>query len=142
MAHVKMTYIVQSCPHCGKRLLKVAAGGQIIGSPLLTCKQCGRTYKTDLRTEWYNYPSKAMLWAMPLIIAGVMLLVGMVMGEPAIGVLAAIIGLIIGLCISFKDVVRMIQSKKRMRDPQYLDQLLQYGAITQSEYETFKRDAT
>lgn len=33
MAHVKMTYIVQSCPRCNKKLRKVAAGAQIIGSP-------------------------------------------------------------------------------------------------------------
>lgn len=142
MAHVKMTYVVQSCPKCGKRLLKVAAGGQIIGSPLLTCKGCGRTYKTDLRAEWYNYASKWTLWGIPLIITGTMLLVGMLMGDPAIGIMAAFFGLIFGLCMTAKDLVRMLQSKKRMRDPQYLAKLLEYGLITADEYETFMRSAT
>ena len=142
MAHVKMTYLVQSCPKCGKRLLKVAAGAQMIGSPLITCKGCGSTYTTDLRVEWYKYPSKWTLWGMPLIIAGVMLLVGMLMGEPAAGIMAAIFGLILGLCMTAKDIVRMLQSTKRMRNPEYLAKLLEGGLISPDEYATFMRSAS
>lgn len=141
MAHIKMTYIVQSCPRCNKKLLKVAAGSQLIGSPLLTCKTCGNTYKTDLRVEWYKYPQKWMLVGLPLIITAAMLLVGFLMGEPAVGVMAAIFGLIFGLCFTVKDLIRMINSKKRMRNAEYLAQLLLYGVISPEEYETFMREA-
>lgn len=141
MASVKMAYIVQSCPYCGKQLLKVAAGSVIIGSPLITCKTCGHTYKTDLRVEWYKYPTKWTLWGLPLIITGAMFLVGLFMGEPAVGVLAAIFGLILGLCFTIKDVIRMLQSKKRMRDPKHLEALLAYNVISQEEYDQFTKNA-
>ena len=141
MAHITMTYAVQSCPHCKIKLLKVAAGSQIIGSPLLKCKKCGNTYKTNLRVEWYKYPQKWTLVGLPVIITASMLLVGFLMGEPAIGVMAAIFGLIMGLGFTIKDLIRMASSKKRMRSAAYLNQLLQYNAISPEDYETFMRSA-
>lgn len=137
MASVTMTYVVQSCPKCNKKLLKVAAGAYIIGSPLITCKKCGNTYRTNLRKEWYEYPTKWTLWGLPLIITSGMLLVGLLMGEPAIGIVAAIFGLFLGLCFTIKDIVRMVKSKKRMKDPEYLAKLLLYGVISKEEYEQF-----
>ena len=141
MATIKTTYIIQSCPRCGKKLLKVAAGAVLIGSPLITCKGCGRTYKTDLRQEWYDYERKAMVFVVPAILPIIMLIVGTVMENLALAVMAAIFGLIISLCFIGKDVYRIIMSKRRMRDVKYLDQLLQYNAITQREYEEFKKSA-
>ena len=141
MATIKTTYIIQSCPRCGKKLLKVAAGATLIGSPLITCKGCGRTYKTDLRQEWYDYERKAMVFVVPAILPIIMLIVGAVMENLALGVMAAIFGLIISLCFIAKDVYRIIMSKRRMRDAKYLEQLLQYNAITQREYEEFKKSA-
>ncbi len=141
MATIKTTYMIQSCPRCGKRLLKVAAGSTLIGSPLITCKGCGKTYKTSLREEWYEYEHKATIFIVPAIIPIGMLVVGMFMGEPAIGVMAAIFGLIIALCFLIKDGIRIIMSLRRMKDAAYLDQLLQYDAISQREYEAFKQKA-
>jgi len=141
MATVKMAYVIQSCPHCNKELLKVAVGTKIIGSPLLTCKGCGHTYRTELRTEWYDYSPKWMLWGMPLILFVIGLVVGLCMGEPAIGLIAAFFALIIGLCITGRDVVRMIKSKKRMRNANYLAQLLLYGVTTKEQYENFMQKA-
>ena len=137
MATIKTTYVIQSCPKCQKQLLKVMAGTTIIGSPLITCKKCGTTYKTNLRTEWYNYQPKYMLWLLPLLLTVSMLAVGVVMGEPAIGVAAAIFGLLFGLGFTIKDLIRMIKSKKRMRDPKHLENLLLYGVISPAEYKTF-----
>ncbi|MBQ8653389.1 MAG: hypothetical protein IJ507_00495 [Clostridia bacterium] len=141
MATIRMRYMVLSCPNCHTRLLKVPAGTTIIGSPLLQCKSCGRTYRTDLREEWYKYGQKWQLIGIPLIAAGVMLLVGALMENLAIGILAAALGFIIGLYITLKDVVRMIKSKKRMRSAAYLKQLLAYRAITPEDYERFMREA-
>nr|MBR4280966.1 hypothetical protein [Clostridia bacterium] len=141
MASVTMTYTVQSCPNCNKRLLKVAAGSYLIGSPLITCKKCGKTYRTDLRVEWYRYPTKWTLWAIPLIMAVGILIVGALMGEPAIGIMGAIFGLLFGLCFTIKDVVRMIRSKRRMKEPEYLAKLLLYGAVSIDEYEQFMQQA-
>lgn len=136
-----MTYVVQSCPHCGKKLLKVAAGAYIIGSPLITCKKCGGICRTALRKEWYEYPTKWTLWALPVLIAGGILLTGACMGEPAIGVMGAIFGLVLGLCFTVKDVIRMLKSKKRMRNREYLARLLMYDVISAAEYEQLMKDA-
>ena len=146
MADVKMAYAVQNCPKCGKKLLKVPAGGPIIGSPLLKCKRCGSIYKTDLRAEWYAYPWKKTLWIIPPLLIGGMLLFGVLFGlvidDIAIGVASSILGIVIGLCVVGREIVRMLLSKRRMRNPQYLAQLLEHGVITQSEYEAFMRDAS
>lgn len=134
MASVKMQYMVQSCSKCGKKLLEVPAGGTIIGSPLITCKKCGITYRTQLRVEWYKYEPKWMVFSLPLILAALLMLVGTIMSDAAIGIMAAIFGLLIGLCISGRDIIRMLQSKKRMRDANYLRQLLQFQVIELDEY--------
>lgn len=141
MAGITMQYLVQSCPHCGKKLLKVTAGAFIIGSPLITCKKCGKTSITLLRKEWYEYPSKWTLWALPLIMAGGILLVGTLMGDPAIGIMGASFGLLLGLCFTIKDIIRMLKSKKRMRDPEYLAKLLMLNLISTEEFDQFMRDA-
>ena len=137
MATFKTTYVIQSCPKCRNQLLKVMAGTTIVGSPLITCKQCGTTYKTNLRTEWYNYQYKYTIWLLPLLIPSFGLIVGAAMGEPAIGVMAAILMLPFGLGFAIKDLIRMIKSKKRMRDPKHLENLLLYGVISPAEYKTF-----
>ena len=143
MASIKMAYVVQTCPRCGTQLLKVAAGAKIIGSPLLTCKGCGETYKTDMRVEWHEYPSKWTLWGVPLIILGIGLLVALfVGGEILVGLIAAFFGFMVGLCFTIKDIIRMMKSKKRMRNPEYLAKLLSYGLISTTEYERFMRRAS
>lgn len=141
MATIKTTYMIQSCPRCGRKLLKAPAGSTLIGSPLITCKGCSRTYKTSLRNEWYEYDHKATIFIVPAILPIIMLVVGMFIGEPAIGVMAAIFGLIIALCFLIKDGIRIIMSLRRMKNTAYLNQLLQYGAISQQEYENFKQKA-
>lgn len=137
MASIKMQYLVQSCPKCGKKLLEVPAGSTIIGSPLITCKRCGTTCHTQLQVEWYKYQPKWLVFGLPLIIAAAMLVVGALMEDLAIGIMAAILGLVIGLCTSGRDFIRMLQSRKRMRDANYLRQLLLIHEITPAEYEKF-----
>ena len=133
MATIKMNYLVQSCPICGKKLLKVAQGATLIGSPLITCSKCGKTYLTDLRVEWVDFPRKWQIWAIPLIVPSMMFVVGAIMENAALGIMAAIVGLIIALFISGKDVVRMLNSKKRMKNPEYLSKLVAYGVITENQ---------
>lgn len=141
MAHVTVHYTVQSCPVCHKQLLKVTTGSTIIGSPLITCKKCGRTYRTDLREEWYQYDHKWQLWAMPFIITAIGFVVGMLIEGMAIAIMASAFMFIFGLCWSLKDLIRMFKSKKRMRNPEYLAQLLVYGVLTPGEYEEFMKNA-
>jgi len=139
MAHVKISETIQSCPRCGKKLLKVTTGAVLIGSPLITCKKCGVTYRTDLRVEWYRFPQKWTIFALPAIIAAVILLMGflfMVKSEEdiLIVILVAFFGFFVGLCFTVRDVIRMLQSKRRMRDAAYLQRLLQFGVISREEY--------
>ncbi len=141
MATIKMNYMVQSCPVCGKRLLKVAQGAQLIGSPLITCNHCGKTYRTDLRVEWVDYGQKWQLWGIPLLVPALMFVLGAIMANAALGIMAAILGLIIALCISGKDVVRMIKSKKRMNDPAYIQKLFEYGVITEFQRDDYLKNA-
>lgn len=140
MASIKMQYVVQSCPTCKKQLLKVAAGSTLIGSPLLPCKKCGTTYRTTLRKEWYAYEPKWLVFIWPLLLPAALFLTGTLMGDAAIGIFAALLGLLIGLCISGADLIRIIRSKKRMRDEAYLQKLLLYRAITPDEYDRFRAE--
>ena len=130
----KQRYIVQSCPKCNKKLLKVAAGSHRIGSPLITCKNCQIVYNTPLRVEWYKYGPKWMVFGLPFIMAAIMFIVGIMMNNIPLGIMAAVIGFCIGLCISGCDCIRIYKSKKRMRDGNYLNQLLKYNVIDQNEF--------
>ena len=141
MKFTPTNHFKQTCPYCKKRLLTVSVGSQIIGSPLITCRKCGRTYRTNLRTEWYEYPQKWTLVGIPLIVTFTMLLTGCLMGDSAIGIITAFLALIISLCFSIKNLIRMIVSKKRMRNAKYLAQLLHYDLITSEQYENFMRKA-
>ena len=141
MAHIKINETVMSCPKCGKKLLKVTTGSVLIGSPLIDCKKCGITYRTDLRTEWYKYPSKKAIFLIPALIPVVMLLVGMFMGDPAIGVMAALFGVVFSVCYLAKDLIRIHQSKKRMRNKEYLHRLLMEQIISVDEYALFSQEA-
>lgn len=140
MATIKVPYAVQSCV-CGKELLRIPSGSQEIASPLVTCPKCGKIYRTDMRVEWYAYPRKwSVFIVLPLIVV-VMFLVGAVMYDAVIGIMAALFGLIIGLFITMKDVFRIIKSKNRMRSAGYLDQLNQAGLITPADYAAFRAKA-
>lgn len=142
MAYVRpIKYRTQACPKCGKRLLKVAEGDIVIASPLLICEDCGCVSYTKLHCEWYNHPQKWMVWGIPLIVAIVSVLL-LVLSEFYIPVIFAVSVFWI-ICIIFTpmDVVRIIKSKKRMRDPEYLELLLKHRVISQEEYEEFMRKA-
>lgn len=141
MASIKVKYVVQSCPKCGKKLLEQQAGTKTIGSPLITCKKCDTTYRTDLRVEWYKYEPKWSILIAPLLIPVALLLAGTILGEPAVGIFAAIIGLFFSLFLCGKDLFRVLQSKKRMKDRDYLQKLLVFGIIGPEEYLKLNNDA-
>lgn len=141
MAHIKVYETVMSCPKCGKKLLKVTTGSVLIGSPLIDCKKCGITYKTDLRVEWYKYPTKKIIFVLPALIPIMLLLVGIFMGDPAIGIMAALFGVVFSVCFLAKDLIRIYQSKKRMRNQEYLQRLLMAGMISLDEYTRFSQEA-
>lgn len=134
MASVKIYYNVQSCPKCGKKLLKVQSGTVKIGSPFLDCKKCGVTYITPLRVEWYKYPSKWVIFAMPFIITAALFVAGTIMEDPVIGIVSGMFGLVFGICFVLPDVFRIFRSIRRMRDPAYLKRLLQAQLISYDEY--------
>ena len=141
MAHTEILCAGKYCPKCNARLFWGGGGSLIIGSPLVYCKKCDRIYQTFMRVEWYEYPSKWTMIGFPIILPATVLLVGLLAGEAATAVFAAFIMLLVGLCISAKDSIRMLRSKKRMRNAEYLERLLQYEAISREEYERFMRKA-
>ena len=141
MAHITINETVQSCPICGKKLLRVVTGGVLIGSPLITCKKCGTTCRTDLRVEWYKYPAKKGIFIIPALIPVAMLLVCMLMGDPAGGVMGALFGGVFSICFLTKDVIRILRSKKRMRSKEYLQRLLIAQILSTDEYIQFLREA-
>ena len=141
MATIKVNYVIQSCPRCGKKLLKVAQGGVLIGSPMITCKKCGQTYKTDLRVEWDDYPAKWQVWGLPILLPVLMFVIGAIMANAALGIMAAIVGLLISLGFFIKDGIRILKSKKRMKDPAYINQLFAYGIIGEHTREIYLKNA-
>ena len=141
MATIKIPYTVQSCSACGKELLKIQSGTQEIGSPLVTCPNCGKVYRTDMRVEWYGYRQKWLVYGMAPFLFVVMLLVGSIVSDPVIGIMAGFIGLIIGLIMTLKEIPKIVKSKKRMRSARYLEQLRQAGLITQEDYANFRAKA-
>lgn len=142
MAHYgRIKFQIKSCPACGASLFKVAEGDIIIDSPLVECKACGQISYTKHRSEWYNHPKRWMLWGIPLILVAATILFLLLTGYDPTVILSLAIIWIIAIVITAKDVVRVIKSKRRMRDSRYLARLLQCHVITQEEYETFIRDA-
>lgn len=137
MAKIGIHYTVQSCSRCGKRLLKVESG-----SLLLICNKCGITYRTNLREEWYQYQPKRLIFRWSVILSLVFMMAGCSGAGNVYGLLAgAVFGILIGLCISTVDFVRILLSKRRMRRAEYLRKLLDYQAISWSEYEQFSKNA-
>lgn len=134
MPSVRVNYTVQSCPRCGKKLLEQQAGTKVIGSPLITCKTCNVTYTTALRVEWYQYEPKWPVLFMPLVIPAIALVACTIFGQPVVGVVIALIALGYSLLFGGKDWFRILQSKKRMQNPNYLQQLLRYNVISYEEY--------
>ena len=140
MAYIRrrIKYRMQSCPECGAQLLKVAEGDIVIASPLLVCKDCGCISITKLHSEWYNHPKKWMLWGIPLIMA-VATVLFLILCDYNTNQAFFGLGIIWIVCIvvTAKDVIRVIRSKKRMRDPKYLAELLRCKIIRREEYEEF-----
>ena len=146
MARIKVTYTVQSCPKCQRELLRSQNGVPRIGSPLVTCRGCGTTYRTTLREEWYKYNPKIMVILWPLILGGLMMLGGCDVSSGVKVFLARLIGsalggFIFGLIFCIPNFIRILASKRRMKDLTYLMKLVDYKVITWQEYEQLRRKA-
>lgn len=139
MATIKTTTYILSCPRCRTQLISLS--GRTIGSPLLTCYHCGNVAKTDLRSEWYNYPGKMQVCLLPWALPVISLIVGSFSGNIALGALCASITLIFSLILSIRYAIQIVASINRMRDAAYLNRLLRYGAITAEDHEYFMRKA-
>jgi len=112
-----------------------------IGSPLVMCPKCGKTSYTKLRREWYNYLDKDMTFIIPLSM--LMLGIGGIVVFDYNPLAIALGGIAIAFSIAYgasaaKDIA---DSKKRMRDPEYLAELLRWRIIRQEEYEAFMHDS-
>lgn len=141
MATVKTTTLVQSCKTCGKTIMKGSTVGSKIGSPLITCKHCKTRQYTPMRSEWYNYEAKILVWIWPVMLPIIGLIAGWLMGKLLIGLIVAAVMLIVGLCISSVNIVKALLSKKRMKKAVYLQELLQFDAITNEDYYRFLEKA-
>ena len=130
----------QNCPKCGKQLISVSTLMIELGSPLIVCPRCGKTNYTKLRREWYNYPDKDVLWLIPLVLAiGIGGLIDYEFETP--GLLVCVPIILLAIIFGGVMMVRIAGSKKRMRDPEYLAELLRWRIIRQEEYEEFMRNA-
>lgn len=133
MSTIKTTYVIQSCPVCGTPLARDIMGSISIRSPLLTCSCCGKTYRTDMRTEWEYYPKKWPVYVLPVLIPVVLYILGTIIQSSAIGVFCGFMGLIISAIITIKNIILIQASKQRMKSPVYISQLHKYGVITAAE---------
>lgn len=146
MARIKVTYTIQSCPKCQRELLRIKDGVTRIGSPLVTCRGCGTTYRTTLREEWYKYTPKIMVILWPLILGALMLFTSCDVSHGVEVFLARLVGgvlggFIFGLIFCIPNFIRILLSKRRMKDLTYLMKLVDYKVITWQEYEQLRQKA-
>ena len=134
---IRVTYTVQSCPRCGKRLLKQDATIIKIGSPLLHCRKCKQYYKTNMRQEWYQIKNKKWhIFQIPVLLMPVFGLAMLFTSKHILGLLVgALGGFIIGMILRIPEMFRLIGSMIRMRDPKYLRLLRDHGIISSDDYE-------
>lgn len=135
---IRVTYTVQSCPRCNKRLLKQEQGSLIIGSPLLHCKRCNQYYRTNMRQEFCHMQGK--LWHFlrwPVLLAAIFGIAMLITSKHILGLLAgALGGIVFGLVFMLPSVLRLFGSLIRMRNPDHLRRLRDYGVISEEEYQT------
>ena len=124
------------CPACKRELIRGDAGSTKIASPLITCSYCGKISRTYMNAEWCHIERKALrFWP-----GYGMALGGFLVSLENKGVLGA---LLMALCafliymgiFHIPTLIRIIASNARMRKPEYLKQLLDYGVITKFEYD-------
>lgn len=124
------------CPACKRELIRGDAGSTKIASPLVTCSYCGKTSRTHLNAEWCHTERKVLRFGPGYFMA----LGGFLVSLENKGVLGA---LLMALCafliymgiFHIPTLIRIIASNARMRKPEYLKQLLDYGVITKFEYD-------
>ena len=126
---------VQSCPVCKEELIRGESDFIKIGSPLITCYKCNRTYTTHLRVEWCHYTPKIRPFLLPLFFA-----LGTALLSLSNGLWRTLLGALMGFTIGIvlfclPNLFRIFFSISRMRKPEYLQKLLTHGVITQFEYD-------
>lgn len=135
---IRITYTVQSCPLCGRKLLKQDETIIRIGSPLLHCRNCHRYYKTNMRQEWFQIPNKVQHFLMfSFILMPLCALSFLFTTKDIRGLLVgAVGGFVLGLLLKIPELFRLVGSLIRMRNPEYLRRLRDHGIISQEEYDT------
>lgn len=144
MATIKIQYEVHSCPTCGIELFRLPVGSLEIGSPIVQCPGCKKYYRNDMKQEWYAYEKKNLVYFKIPLMFLLFFVVGLFIGgdeRVVMAVMAGAIGLFIGICVSISDIIKIIRSKKRMRDSEYLLLLLMMRIIDKSEFDTFLKNA-
>ena len=141
MATIKIPYQLNQCPLCGKTLYKKGANAIAIGSPLLKCKRCKKTYVTDLRCEWYKCTRKTsyiLVWPITMIVlVAIMFLVGLIAGDEdylLVGLFSGILLIPIMLIGWIFSLFKIIMSNRRMKRKSYLEELLDAGVIDLKEF--------
>lgn len=92
-------------------------------------------------SEWYNYSHKTSVILLPCIIPvlmGVLMPLLMINSNIDAGISALvgfIFGLIISVCLGISNLIAIIKSKKRMKDPEHLMKLMIMNIINQKEYQ-------
>ena len=143
MASVKMYYTTLSCSKCGRQLFKAASGSKSIGNPLLICERCKIISRNPMLDEWYNYPHKASVILlpvlMPVLMGIIMPLLTYIMDDSGLdprlmAIIGVVLGFIVALCLSISNLVAIIKSNKRMKNPEHLVKLMLTNIITEREH--------
>ena len=138
MVEKKKDHSLQRCPNCNMEQFKIRAGFIPVKSPLVTCRYCGTTFRTELRSEWCHFPNKmvSLYLAGCIAVASLVVLLWDFLNGDMSRALGAIQFLLwIAFFLLLRDGLRILLSIQRMKDPDYLKQLLQYQVIDEAEYQ-------
>lgn len=129
-------FTLKTCSECSKKFFIRYNWRRItLGSPLIQCKHCGAISITKNRVEWYAYPNRWLMWAAPLVLCVVPGFISEQPGEAVFNIPNALTGLCFGLIVLGINLLHITKSKRRMKDPAYIQKLFEYGVITE-----FQRD--
>ncbi|MBQ8136845.1 MAG: hypothetical protein IJ174_05360 [Clostridia bacterium] len=134
-----VTKVTLRCGNCNTQLFHGQANRDI-GSPVLRCPHCGQICRNQYRDEWDQFPNKTMVCLKPLLFPVIGALSGWIVGKSGTwAIIGAVIFALIGLGFSIADLGKISASKKRMRNPQHLEDMYALGILDEAAYKACRR---
>ena len=140
-----MTYTKLHCPSCGKVVCRGSYTGEKPGMPIRRCSHCGENYIDptvhELAVEGFSlsdcFPNYSFVW---LSIFVIVLFFGFFNNSPVtmlISLSLIVLTIICSVLIMKKKYVEMDkemkQSEERMRNKEYVEELIRLGYIAKSQ---------